>query len=100
MLFPSAAPSVAPSRIAHILKGTAAHRVFQHFPARQETALGQCLLVSFVLCGQCWRYVRSSRIKIYRVETQIEAERESQKTEIALTLPLTGFTTPQNVLDF
>jgi putative transposase len=37
-LFPSAAPSVAHSQIAHILKGTTAHRVFQHFPS--TSALG------------------------------------------------------------
>jgi putative transposase len=41
-LFLSASPSVAPSQIAHILKDTTAHRVFQHFPARQETALEWC----------------------------------------------------------
>ena len=41
-LFQSASPSVAPSLMAHILKGTTAHRIFQHFPARQETALGWC----------------------------------------------------------
>jgi putative transposase len=40
--FLSASPSVAPTQIDHILKGTTAHRVFQHFPARQETALGRC----------------------------------------------------------
>jgi hypothetical protein len=39
-LFQSASPSFAPSLIAHILQGTTAPWVFQHFPARQETALG------------------------------------------------------------
>jgi REP element-mobilizing transposase RayT len=31
-LFLSAPPSVAPSQVAHTLKGTTARRVFQHFP--------------------------------------------------------------------
>jgi putative transposase len=31
-LFLSAPPSVAPSQIAHTLKGTTARKVFQHFP--------------------------------------------------------------------
>jgi REP element-mobilizing transposase RayT len=76
-LFLSASPSVAPSQIAHILKGTTAHRVLQHFPARQETALGRCLLVSFVLRGHSWRYERCYRIKIYRGGTGLK-QRETK----------------------
>jgi putative transposase len=57
-LFLSAPPSGAPSQIAHTLKGTTARRVFQRFPAREETGMGRCLLVSFLLCWQCRRYER------------------------------------------
>jgi putative transposase len=41
-LFLSAPPSVSPSQIAHTLKGTTARKVFQYFPARQETLMGRC----------------------------------------------------------
>jgi len=42
-LFLSASPTVAPSQIAHILKGTTAHRVFQHFPEVKKQLWGGAL---------------------------------------------------------
>ncbi len=39
-LFLSAPPSVAPSQIAHTLKGTTARRVFQHFPEVKKQLWG------------------------------------------------------------
>jgi putative transposase len=41
-LFLSAPPSIAPSQIAHTLKGTTARKVVQQFPACQETLMGRC----------------------------------------------------------
>ena len=46
-LFLSAPAPVAPSQVAHTLKGITGRLVFQYFPPRQETALGRCILVSF-----------------------------------------------------
>lgn len=43
-LFLSAPASVAPSQIAHTLKGTTAHKVFQRFPAVKRQLWG----------GACW----------------------------------------------
>jgi len=68
-LFLSALPSVAPSEIAHTLKGTTARKVFSVFSWNQETALGRCLLLSFVLRGQCRWYERGYRVKIYRIRS-------------------------------
>jgi putative transposase len=39
-LFLSAPPAVAPSQIAHPLKGATAHQVFQHFPAVKKQLWG------------------------------------------------------------
>jgi putative transposase len=39
-LFLNAPPSVAPSEIAHTLKGTTARRVFQHFPEVKKHLCG------------------------------------------------------------
>jgi putative transposase len=49
-LFLSAPPSVAPSQIPQILKGTTGRHVFQRFPAREEAVMGRYLLVSLLLC--------------------------------------------------
>lgn len=70
-LFLSAPPPIAPSQIAHQLKGTTARKVFQQFPARQETLMGRCILVSFVLCGECRGYKHRYRAQIYRIRTRI-----------------------------
>jgi hypothetical protein len=66
-----APPSVAPSQIAHTLKGTTARKVFQYFPPRQETALGRRFLVSVRLCGECGRFERGCGVKIYRIGASI-----------------------------
>lgn len=42
-LFLSAPPSVAPSQIAHTLKGTTARKVFQHFPEVKKQLWGGAL---------------------------------------------------------
>jgi putative transposase len=42
-LFLSAPPSVAPSRIAHTLKGTTAREVFQRFPQIKKQLWGSAL---------------------------------------------------------
>jgi len=42
-LFLSAPPSVAPSHIAHTLKGTTARKVFQHFPLVKKQLWGGAL---------------------------------------------------------
>jgi REP element-mobilizing transposase RayT len=68
-LFVSSPPSVAPSQIAHTLKGATACRVFQRFVFREETALGRCLLVPVVLRWQCWRYEYGHGGKIYRIRS-------------------------------
>jgi putative transposase len=39
-LFLSAPPSVAPSQLAHTLKGTTARKVFQHFPEVKKQLWG------------------------------------------------------------
>jgi putative transposase len=39
-LFLGAPPSIAPSQIAHMLKGTTAHKVFQHFPEVKKQLWG------------------------------------------------------------
>ena len=51
-VFLSAPPAVAPSQIAHILKGATARSAFQRFPAREEAVMGWCVLVSFILCWE------------------------------------------------
>ena len=105
-LFLSAPPSVAPSQIAHTLKGTIARKVFQRFPLREETALGRCVLVSFVLRGQRWGYERGYRAKIYRIGTGItgkekhslvieesRGEREERYSRFVVVLPEVASTT-------
>jgi REP element-mobilizing transposase RayT len=67
-LFLSVPPSIAPSQIAHTLKGTTGRLVFQRFPPRQETSLGRCFLVSVVLRRQCRGYERGFGAHIYRVK--------------------------------
>jgi REP element-mobilizing transposase RayT len=47
-LFLSTPPSVAPSDIAHQLKGATARSLFQRFPAHQEPVVGWSIVVSFV----------------------------------------------------
>ena len=47
-LFLSTPPSVAPSDIAHQLKGVTARSLFQRFPAHQEPVVGWSSVVSFV----------------------------------------------------
>jgi putative transposase len=71
-LFLNAPPSVAPSEIAHTLKGTTGRLVFQRFPARQETLMGRRFLVSVVLRGQGGRYERRDRVKIYRIRAGLK----------------------------
>ena len=51
-LFLSTPPSVAPSDIAHQLKGVTARSLFQRFPAHQEPGVGWSSVVSFVVCWQ------------------------------------------------
>ena len=51
-LFLSTPPSVAPSDIAHQLKGATARSLFQRFPAHQEPVVGWSIVVSFVFCRQ------------------------------------------------
>jgi putative transposase len=60
-LFLSTPPAIAP---AHILKGATARKVFQHFPAREETTVGRRVVVSFVVCWECWRYELGNHAQI------------------------------------
>jgi hypothetical protein len=72
-------------------------RVFQHFPARQETALGWCPSRSrSYYVGSVGDMSRASVVTY--IQLGQDGSRDRQKMEIPLALPLTGFTTPQKVL--
>jgi REP element-mobilizing transposase RayT len=64
-LFLTAPPAIAPARIAQRLKGATGRLVLQHFPVREETTVGRRVVVSFVVCWECWRYERGNRAQIY-----------------------------------
>ena len=51
-LFLSAPLAVAPSQIAHILKGATARNVFQRFVFREVAVMGWSILVSFTICWE------------------------------------------------
>jgi len=57
-LFLSAPPSVAPSEIAHQVKGATAGRVFQRFPEVKKQRWGSAFWSRSNSSGQCRRYER------------------------------------------
>jgi putative transposase len=70
-------------------------RVFQHFPARQETALGRCPSRSrSYYVGSVGDMSRASIVTY--IQLGQDGSRERQKMEIPLALLLTGFTTPRS----